>query len=403
MFDPILKGIGTFLAWIDSWSGNYMFVLLIFTILVEALFLPLGIKQQKNAIRQAKLRPKEMAIRKKYAGRNDKATQQKVAMEIQELYKQENFNQLSGCLPSLIQLPIILIIYNVVIKPLEYVVKLGSDTITALTKTGTAVGDAITAQLGTGNTGTIKLVTIIKEKGLDFFRQNNFDASAMADLENHYDAIPDFNFLGINLGETPTLAWNWLILVPILTFVIYFLSMKLSRKLTYQPSTGADQQMGCSNKVMDIVMPLFSLFIAFRVPAAIGIYWIYKSIIGTLKQFILAKAMPLPVFTEEDFKAAEKELKGKSPLPERDIPVEAVKSLCHEDDDEEEPYPTFVGTKGGRYDDEDAAQTSAPVEKPEKEGAVESKLTAAPLKDEGTEQNTEDKTEDKTGEDAGNK
>ena len=102
LFDPILKGIGWFLSWMDSWSGNYLFVLLIFTILVELLLLPFGIKQQKNSIKQACLRPKEMAIRKKYAGRNDKVTQQKVMTEIQELYQKEGYNQLGGCLPLLI-------------------------------------------------------------------------------------------------------------------------------------------------------------------------------------------------------------------------------------------------------------------------------------------------------------
>ena len=110
LLNPIYKGIGFFLAWMDSWAGNYLLVLLIFAVLVEILMLPLGIKQQKNSIKQARLRPKEMAIRKKYAGRTDAVTQQKMQAEIQELYRKENFNQFAGCLPMLIQLPIILIL-----------------------------------------------------------------------------------------------------------------------------------------------------------------------------------------------------------------------------------------------------------------------------------------------------
>ena len=115
LLNPIYQGIGFFLAWMDSWAGNYLLVLLIFAVLVEIAMLPLGIKQQKNSIKQASLRPKEMAIRKKYAGRTDAVTQQKMQTEIQELYRQENFNQFAGCLPTLIQLPIILILYQVVI------------------------------------------------------------------------------------------------------------------------------------------------------------------------------------------------------------------------------------------------------------------------------------------------
>ena len=386
LFDPILRGIGWFLSWMDSWSGNYLFVLLIFTLIFELLLVPFGIKQQKNSIKQAHLRPKEMAIRKKYAGRNDKVTQQKVATEIQELYQKEGYNQLGGCLPMLIQLPIILAIYNVVTHPLEYVVQLKDATIAALTQEGTVVGDKISSMLTKSDGGSIRLVTIIEELGLDFFSQNNFDAAAYEDLAAKFDKLPDFSVLGINLGATPTITeFSWLLLVPVLTFVVYFLSMKLTRKLTYQPTMAQDQAAGCSNKVMDFMMPMFSLFITFSVPAAVGVYWIFKSILGTLKQFIIHKLMPLPVFTEEDYKAAEKELKGKAPAPEREMPEEAVRSLCSEDEDDDEPYPTFVGVRGGRYDDDgpdDASQNGSGESESATEGnAVSEKLEAAPLKD----------------------
>ena len=383
LFDPILKGIGWFLSWMDSWSGNYLFVLLIFTILVELLLIPFGIKQQKNSIKQASLRPKEMAIRKKYAGRNDKVTQQKVATEIQELYQKEGYNQLGGCLPLLIQLPIILAIYKVVTHPLEYVVKLKDTTIAALTNTETAIGQQVTELLGKNNAGTIKLVSIIREKGLEFFAQSDLNADALADLSAKFDKLPDFTIFGINLGYTPSLnEFGWLLIIPVLTFVVYFASMKLTKKFTYQPTMAQDQAAGCSNQIMDYMMPLFSLFITFSVPAAVGIYWIFKSIFGTLKQFILHKMMPLPVFTDEDYKEAEKELKGKAPEKEREMPAEPVRSLC--DDDDDEPYPTFVGVRGGRYDDDGPDDKSAKEENAEEkksENAISNKLDAAPLKD----------------------
>jgi YidC/Oxa1 family membrane protein insertase len=85
--------------------------------------------------------------------------------------------------------------------------------------------------------------------------------------------------------------------------------MKINRKLTYQPQID-DKTQGCSNAMMDVTMPLMSVWIAFMVPAAIGVYWIFKSVIGIIKQVILKMTMPLPVFTEEDYKAAEKEMKA---------------------------------------------------------------------------------------------
>ena len=392
LLNPIYQGIGFFLAWMDSWAGNYLLVLLIFAVLVEIAMLPLGIKQQKNSIKQASLRPKEMAIRKTYAGRTDAVPQQKMQTEIQELYRQENFNQFAGCLPSLIQLPIILILYQVIIYPLEYVVQLAPSTIEGLK-------NIFASSLAGAQTGSIKLVSLVTDAygkfGIDYFAQRGLGAAEMADLEAHIANFPDFNVLGINLGDTPGFRWEILLLVPILTGVLSFLSMRLTRKFTYQPAVAGDKQAGCSNWVMDITMPLFSVWIAFKVPAAIGIYWMFKSVIGTLKQFIIHKAMPLPVVTDEDVKKAERELKGKGGTPtpaERDLEAKPDGyRRHHEEDDDDEPYPTFVGAKGGRYDDIPGERPAdEPTEAEKEQNVLKDRLESAPVKDDGKE-NTEEK------------
>ena len=141
--DFIFRGIGWFLGWLGSWSGHYLVGLFLFTILVELLILPFGIKQQKNSIRAARMRPKEMAIRRKYKGRNDQVTQQKIAQEIQELYRQENFSPMAGCGTMLIQLPILLIIYQVVINPLQHVIGMSTGAIANLTEYLTNTVDKI--------------------------------------------------------------------------------------------------------------------------------------------------------------------------------------------------------------------------------------------------------------------
>ena len=145
------------------------------------------------------------------------------------------------------------------------------------------------------------------------------------------------------MGSVPSFT-SILVLVPILTFVFYFASMKLNRKFTYQPAV-QDAQMGCSNNMMDITMPLMSVYIAFIVPAAVGIYWMFKSVLSTLKSFIMSKVMPVPVFTEEDYKAAEKALKGKKsnsrPVAERAEGAPKPRSL-HYIDEDDEPLPPPV-------------------------------------------------------------
>ena len=322
----ILQWIGSYLGWLDQITGSYIIALFLFAITIEILLLPLAIHRQKTSIKQAKLRPKEMAIQKKYAGRNDQVTRQKMQQEIMEMHQQEGFNQFGGCLTMLIQLPIILALYRIVVDPLQYVLRLSSDTISTITKYMT---DVLEVSLGNRG-GTIELVAKIKEIGLEGLEGlKGFTAEGLSEGagEAAYNAIaavfgklPNFTIFNgaIDLGATPDVkVFNLLLLVPVITFVVYFFSMRLTRKLTYQPSAAAqgadDKAMGCSNTMMDIGMPLMSVFITFQVPAAIGVYWIFKSIIGTGKTFLLHKVMPLPVFTKEELDEAEREigLRGK--------------------------------------------------------------------------------------------
>ena len=93
LLDFIQVPIGWALKFCNTIVGNqYILALLIFAVLIELLLIPFAIKQQKNSIKQASLRPKEMAIRKKYAGRYDAQTKQKVQEEIKALYQKEGFN-----------------------------------------------------------------------------------------------------------------------------------------------------------------------------------------------------------------------------------------------------------------------------------------------------------------------
>ena len=357
-----------------SWlTGNqYLFALLLFAIIIEIILLPFGIKQQKNSIKQAKLRPKEMAIRKKYAGRDDAPTKQKMSQEIQELYQKEGFNPMGGCLPLVIQLPILIALYNIVLNPLKYICGLTTDTISQI---ATIVSSS-----------TQKTYDVARNIDLlgDFRRMYESNPNAFRGVEGLSDKItsvgdlPNLTVFGtFNLAEKPTLAFNWLLLIPILTFVAYFFSMKMTRKLSFQPMAD-DKATGCSNNVMDIVMPLFSVYIAFMMPAAIGVYWIFKSLLGVLKQAILHFAMPTPKFTEEDYKAAEKEMNvradNKAP---RNKSGKVVRSLHHIDD---EDFPDTAEAARARREALEAQE--AAEQKTTEEDEKKQDMLAAPLKEE---------------------
>ena len=388
LFENIQYWIGVALAFITKTIGfgNYLVGICIFAILIEVLMLPLSIKQQKNSIKLASLRPKEMAIRRKYAGRNDQPTQQKIQLEIQELYQRENFNPMGGCLPMLIQLPIILILYNIVIDPIRYTLGLSaqfSSALSAYFTTAKAAG-GLGGALSSTQRGTIELLSHIKTEGIesvsglkDFLLVRN-GAECYEWLEGVADKIPGFTIGAFNSGVTPTIGqFSWYWLIPLITFGVYFGSMKLTRKFTYQPTAADNPQMGCSNNIMDFSMPLMSVYISFVVPSAISVYWIFKSLLGTIKQFVLSRTMPIPQCTEEDIKAAERELKGKkNHTPARTATAGGSKprSLHHIDDDE--PAPAQKPQKAQQKTEETPAQEiAAPAEN------ADTPIDRAPLKD----------------------
>ncbi len=319
----ITPAFGAVIGWMykNICFENYMFTLVLFAVFVKLLLFPLGIKQQKTSLKQAKVRPMETAIRKKYAGRNDKATQQKMQQEIMELYKTENVNPAAGCLPLLIQMPILFGLYSVIVNPLKYIAGLSNEVIDvlnnafgmranydiniikAITDMGTSVKPAIIDNINAGLSSAN--VTSVNANGL---------ITQISDLTNH------FTVFGIDLTVNPTLALNIYIIIPILTFVFAFFSTKIIRKFTYQTQQAQETQ--SSMAMMDWTMPLLSVWISFSLPSAIAIYWMLQNILSAVQQIVLYKMFPIPPVTEEELREAELKLKGKSSEKARNVVLE---------------------------------------------------------------------------------
>lgn len=320
LFDIINIPLGYLLKLCYRLIPNYALALLLFALIIKAVLFPLGIKQQKNSVKQAQLRPKEMAIRKRYAGRTDKATQLKMNEELQQLYQAENYNPMGGCLPLFIELPIVFSLYQVITNPLKYILNWSAEVIASITERISSLNGELTGKA----LSQINVVRILKA-----------DFSAYADLMPEGTTIsdlPNFNLAGsfLDLSETPSFgSFGWLLLIPVLSFAVAFFSMKITRRFTYQPQT--DEQTALSMKIMDLTMPLFSVWISFTVPAVVGLYWVYQNLLTALRQIILYKLFPLPVFTEEDYKAAEREMNGK--LSKAEKKKQKVHSLHNIDDE----------------------------------------------------------------------
>ncbi len=351
-FDYILIGIGKALGWITAIVGNsYVVAILLFAVVVEILMLPVAIKQQKNSIGMAKLRPAIARIEKKYAGRTDQVTMRKKQEEIMALQQKEGYSPFSGCLPLLVQLIIVgFILYPIIQNPLRYVLDTSSGFSSALVSYATAPKAA--GGLGialSSNSNVIELLTELTKENIagiaDFALVSNGDKCL--ELFNSLE-IPNFTLFGLEIGRVPKLAELFtltgflLILVPVLNVALQFVSMKLTRKWsgTGMPQASQDAQSQASMKIMDLMMPLMTLFIMFQVPALIGIYWLFRSGLSLLKSFIMKKAMPIPKYTEAELKEMEKAEKAAAKAQKEALKEQPkFRSLHYIDEDDYDELP----------------------------------------------------------------
>lgn len=185
--------------------------------------------------------------------------------------------------------------------------------------------------------------------------------------------LPNFSLFGDPTALAKTPSWTtWLVLIPLLNFVFTVLSSFISRKLTFQPmqdNAGSGKQM----MIMTVIMSAITAWLAFSFPAALGIYWIFNTLLGMLQQFILYKAIPLPKFTEEDYKAAEREYLGKAAKKENLEKTKAALARPMDDDEYAD-----LGTYSSIYDER--AELINSTDTQSKEGDENSVIKKAPLK-----------------------
>ena len=349
---PVCELIGGMLYWFSQiFNGQYVFALLIYAILFKLLFLPFSIKQQKNQIKMAKITPKIELIKAKYKGRTDQATMQKQQEEIMELQQKEGYNPLSGCLPLLLQMPLIMFLYGIITRPLSFICHLSSSDLTA-------IKEAIVAHKGLTGDEAKAILNITNEINLSgTIREflETYGDKGEAVLENFMEGInrlPEFRFLGGDLSQFPWnpltngfdfSSFNWMFFIPIAAAAIQWFSVWVTRKINANPATQTqpqNAQAGMTAKMMDLMMPAMTLFMAYSLPGLMGIYWVYQSAFGVLQTFILSKAMPMPKFTEEDVK----ELKRQQKEAEKNARVAAkeapkVRSLHYIDDEDYDTLP----------------------------------------------------------------
>lgn len=263
--------------------------IILFTFLVNALMLPMQIKQQKFSKMSAAMNPELMAIQKKYKDKKDQASQQKMSLETQAVYQKYGVSPASGCLPMLITFPILFALYKVIYNIPAYVQPV-YDIYSGLAETLQNEGATVEQLAKMVSTQTYVITDAVKNAKesnairyfIDVLGQFNSTAwdALIKDFPKLQSAITEVvdksshinSFLGLNIADSPSLK-SVSIIVPILSVITQIVSMKLSMAGMPQ-NNDTDNPTAASMKTMNNVMPFVSGVMCFMFPIGVGLYWV---------------------------------------------------------------------------------------------------------------------------------
>lgn len=330
---PIAKLLGMLMDWIYSGISNItggrvesvVLSIVIITIIIYMCLLPLTIKQQKFSKLSQKMQPEMQAIQAKYKNKKDQASMMAMQEETQLLYQKYGISPMGSCVQMLIQMPILFALYRVfynipaylsgvkgsfiglvdqikgvdnysdtlvqLMEKYNVVTSSGLNASNAASKLADASGDAL-------NNYIIDILYKLPSKGWDALMDGKFFDGIQSAVEKTHDALLHFNyFLGLNISDTPWYIiksnftdkpdkWLLFVILALLIPVLSYLTQMINIKLMPQATNGNDQ-MASQMKMMNLMMPLMSLFFCFTVPVGLGIYWICSALVRGIQQFFV--------------------------------------------------------------------------------------------------------------------
>ncbi len=322
--------------------------IILFTIIVNIIMLPLTVKQQKFSKLSKLMNPEIQAVQKKYKGKRDTVSMQKMNDETQAIYDKYGTSATGSCLPLAIQLPVIWGLYNVVLNVPSYVESVKNiftplvnsvmgisgyeNTIIEFVKTAginrVAVSEASFETVEKATTTLIDVFYNCSTNGWNILRDT---FAGLGGTINTVEASMNSmnNFLGLNIANSPVeiiktsfTDGNFLlvfmaILIPVLAAVTNYINTKLMPQQADDNSTMAN-----SLKTMNIVMPIFSAFLCLTFATGIGLYWIANSVVRGIIQFITNKHLDKIDFDaeiEKNLAKAEKKREKKKGVTSQQI------------------------------------------------------------------------------------
>jgi YidC/Oxa1 family membrane protein insertase len=310
---PIIKGLGWILNAIYEFLSifgieNVGLTIILFTFIVKTAMIPLTIKQQKYTKMSSIMNPEITKIQNKYKGKKDEATMQKQQAELQAVYQKYGSSPTAGCLPMLIQLPIMFALYRVIYKIPAY--------INQIKGLYTTIAEGIRNIEGYAP----KLVEYAKDVNVRVSGFEEFEASGTLTIDHIIDILSNFNSEtwnklatvdfpsisemikstsdniirinsipgGLNMLESPGLAFPG-ILIPILAASLQFIQTK--QMGVTNNANNSDNPAGSSMAMMNKVMPIMSGVFCIMLPTGVGLYWVANSAFTILQQFFINRQM----------------------------------------------------------------------------------------------------------------
>lgn len=311
--------------------------IILFTIVIKLLLFPLSIKQQKSMIKTQQLQPKIKALQDKYKNSTDPESQQKMSLEMSALYKENKINPFSGCLPLLIQMPILFALWYVIQQPEAYIGQIAqviNDITTFITgnldgfKTALidiyqnlntipldqalALKPILEAQQVYGVdvatiSGATQAINAMSASDMNNFITTFFNQlpssqnSVMVELSNLMTLKGEiYNFGFLNLVEAPGFKFPGII-VPLITWLTTYLSYKVS--INIQQSKGQsdpNDMMQKQQKMMMMIFPFMMAFMTINLPSGLGLYWNVTNLIQIGQQVVLNKYFSVDHNKEND-------------------------------------------------------------------------------------------------------
>lgn len=282
-------------------TNSYGVALILFTLVIKLIMLPFQMKSKKSMMRMSRVSGQMQDLQKRYA-----KNQAKLQEEMQKLYEEEGVNPMSGCLWSFLPLPILMALYSIIRQPITHFMMLSKDVLQTVVQSVADAGVDLT-----------NIVMMDKVTGAPALKDGLYQMAAYGQI-NLVKAVqemglstPDgwfnvnYKFLGLDLTATPweyikSFTFTWAVIGVILIPILAGLSQFVFSKLTMKTQPQADAAGGASMKSMMYMMPLFSVYIAFIMPAALGVYWIAQSVFSLIQEAILNKTFSAKLSEEEE-------------------------------------------------------------------------------------------------------